>query len=324
MADVPVAEHVARLVIFISFYGALAMAALLLFLVMRRDRQERASLASAEMIRSLTRELMSGGEGGGAGPVFRQARPAERLAAISHLVQLLRGEDRDRLVLLAQDEGLLDDALRRARRSNPRQQIDALRLLGSIGGPHAVEMLGLVLREDPSLDTRLEAAALLARLDALPDPEDLIEYLCLWDARITPLHRTLFRLLATSHPIELFALAQSADLPPAVRALVIDALGWTEDFSALPLLADAATDMHAPVRLAALDSAIRLGHPGSAGWILPLLDDPEPPVRARAIRACQMMQLRQGLPVIHALRGDPSPWVRLRAQQAEQIMQAVG
>lgn len=320
MSGIPIADHVAQIAILISFYGALAMAALLLFLVMRRDRKERASLATAELIRTLTREIMGAEVGGAAGPAFLQARPAERLAAISHLIQLVRGEDRERLVTLAEEQGLLKDALRRARRSRRRQQIDALRLLGGIGGGQAMDVLYTVLREDRNLDTRLEAASLLARLDALPEPEELIDHLSLRSARITPLHRTLFRLLASRHPKEVFSLAGAGDLPPAVRALVIDALGWTEDFSALPLLSAAASDPYAPVRLAALDSASRLGHPGSARWILPLLDDPEPPVRARAIRACQLMQLSSGLPAIHALRNDPSPWVRLRAQQAEQVM----
>ncbi len=320
MPGFPIADHVARIAIFMSVYGALAMAAWLLFLVMRRDRKERASIARAELTRALTREIMGAGQNIAASPAFRLARPAERLAAISRIVQLLRGEDRERLVALVEEQGLLKQALVAARRSRPRRQIDALRLLGSIGGGQAIDMLYLVLREDPKLDTRLEAASLLARLDALPPPNELIDHLDLRSAQITPLHRTLFRLIAARHPSELFSLAQSADLPPAVRALVIDALGWTEDFSALPLLEAAAADTHAPVRLAALDSAARLGHPGSAKWILPLLNDPVPPVRARAIRACQLMRLNSSLPAIAELRKDPSPWVRLRAQQAQQVL----
>lgn len=320
MPGIAVADDVARIAILISVYGALAMAALLLFLVMRRDRKERAANMAAELTRALTREIMGAGENVASSPAFRQARPAERLAAISHLVQLLRGQDRDRLVALTEEQGLLKDALRRARRSQPRQQIDALRLLGGIGGDQAVAALDAVLREDPRLDTRLEAASLLARLDALPQPDELIEHLALHSARITPLHRTLFRLIASRHPTELFALARSEELPPAVRALVIDALGWTEDFSALPILAAAANDPHPPVRLAALDSATKLGHPSSARWIMPLLRDPVPPVRARAIRACQIMRLTDGLPAIAELRHDPSPWVRLRAQQAQQVL----
>lgn len=322
MPEFPVADHVARIAILTSVYGALLMAAWLLFLVMRRDRKERASAMKAEVTRALTKEIMGAGQDVTASPAFQRARPAEKLTAISRLVQLLRGEDRERLVALAEEQGLLEDAFRQARRSRPRQQIDALRLLGSIGGGQAIETLDLVLRDDPKLDTRLEAASLLARLDALPPPDDLIEHLDLRSARITPLHRTLFRLIAARHPAELFRLAEATDLPPAVRALVIDALGWTEDFSALPLLAAAAVDPHAPVRLAALDSAARLGHPGSAHWILPLLHDPVPPVRARAIRACQLMRLNSSLPAIAELRQDPSPWVRLRAQQAQQVLGA--
>jgi HEAT repeat protein len=53
---------------------------------------------------------------------------------------------------------------------------------------------------------------------------------------------------------------------------------------------------------------------------MPLLRDPVPPVRARAIRACQIMRLSDGLPAIAELRHDPSPWVRLRAQQAQQVL----
>ncbi|WP_242128327.1 HEAT repeat domain-containing protein [Sphingobium sp. Sx8-8] len=323
MPIMPIPEHVAQIAMFISFYGALGMAALLLFLVIRRDRTERGDARRTAMIKALTREVMGGGgEDILAAPAFRRARAADKLAVIGRMIQLLRGDERDRLIALAESHGLLRHALRRAHGSRRRQQVDAMRILGSIGGAQAVDTLLGLLYDGPHIDIRLEAASLLAQLDALPAPERLIEALSLYEARITPLHRSLFRLIAVSHPRELLALAQSEHLPPAVRALVIDALGWTEDYSALPLLSAASTDPHPPVRLAALDSATRLGHPGSAGWIMRMLDDPVPPVRSRAIRACQIMQLNAALPLLAALRKDPSPWVRLRAQQAVQVLQA--
>lgn len=324
--QMPIPDHVAQIAIFISFYGALGMAALLLFLVIRRDRAERADAHASAMIKALIREIMGGGrEGGGedalSGPAFRKAQTADKLAAIGRMIQLLRGEERERLIALVERHGLLKHALSKTRSSRRRAQVDAMRILGSIGGAHAVDALLSVLHEDPLIDTRLEAASLLAQLDALPAPERLIEDLSLYETRITPLHRSLFRLIAVSHPAELMALGRSNQLPPAVRALVIDALGWTEDFAALPLLAAASADPHPPVRLAALDSATRLGHPGSAGWIIRMLEDPEHPVRSRAIRACQIMRLTAALPLLAALRNDPSPWVRLRAQQAVQMLQ---
>ncbi|WP_232307542.1 MULTISPECIES: HEAT repeat domain-containing protein [Sphingobium] len=317
----PISDHVAQIAIFVSFYGALGMAALLLFLVIRRDRAERGEAQRAALIKALIREIMGGGEDALASPAFRRARTADKLAAIGRMIQLLRGEDRNRLIALVERDGLLKKALRRTHSSRRRAQVDAMRMLGSIGGTQAVEALMAVLHEDPHIDTRLEAASLLAQLDALPAPESLIADLSLHEARITPLHRTLFRLIAVSHPVELLALGHSRQLQPAVRALVIDALGWTENFAALPLLAAAAVDPHPPVRLAALDSATRLGHPGSAGWIIRLLDDPEHPVRSRAIRACQIMKLSAAVPLLAAMRNDPSPWVRLRAQQAVQMLQ---
>lgn len=322
MGQMPIPDHVAQIAIFISFYGALGMAALLLFLVIRRDRTERAEAQAAAMTKALIREIMGGeGEDALSGPAFRKARTADKLAAIGRMIQLLRGEERNRLIVLVERHGLLKDALRKTHSTRRRTQVDAMRILGSVGGGHAVGMLLSVLHEDPHIDTRLEAASLLAQLDALPAPERLIEDLSLYESRITPLHRSLFRLIAVSHPAELLGLARAEQLPPAVRALVIDALGWTEDFAALPLLAAAANDPHAPVRLAALDSATRLGHPGSAGWIVRMLEDPEHPVRSRAIRACQIMRLTAALPLLSALRNDPSPWVRLRAQQAAQMLQ---
>lgn len=322
MLDVPIADHVARIATLVSLYGALAMAAWLLLLVMRRDRRERRRAVEQDTMRNLTREIAAMlSDPSGALPAFERAQPNARLAAIGNIGQLVRGEDRAQLIAFVEEQNLLDRAIRQSDRGSRRKRVEAIRLLGKIGGPSALDALGRALREDDDADVRLEAAAMLANLDGLPPPDEFIVQLRLAETSITPLHRALFRALATHRPAELFAIAR-AQLPPPIRALVVDALGWTEDFAALEALAAAANDSHAPVRVAAIDSASRLGHPAAARWIIRLLDDPEPPVRARAIRACQSMGLRDGLPAIARLRQDPSPWVRLRAQQAEQALGA--
>jgi len=322
MLGVPVADHVARIATLVSLYGALAMAAVLLILVMRRDRRERTRAVEQETMRNLTREIVAMlSDRSGALPTFERAQPNARLAAIGNIGQLLRGEDRAQLIAFVEEQHLLDRGVRESHRGSRRKRVEAIRLLGKIGGPSALDALTRALREDDNADVRLEAAAMLARLDGLPPPDEFIAQLGLAERSITPLHRALFRTLAARRPDELFTIA-GADLPPPIRALVVDALGWTEDFAALEPLAAAANDPHGPVRVAAIDSASRLGHPAAARWIIPLLDDPEPPVRARAARACQSMGLRAGLPAIARLRHDPSPWVRLRAQQAEQALGA--
>jgi HEAT repeat protein len=273
----------------------------------------------AEM-RDLTREIMAMlGDQASARPAFDRAHTSARLAAIGHLGQLVRGEDRDRLSAFVEEQRLLERAAREAGRGSRRKRVEAIRLLGNIGGPRALDALTEALRDEQDDDVRLDAATMLARLGGLPPPCVLIDRLRLTETAITPLHRALFRMLAARRPDELFTLV-AADLPAPVRALLVDALGWTEDYAALDLLAIAARDDHAPVRIAAIDAASRLGHPSAGGWIIALLGDPEPTVRARAIRACQSLGLRQGLPAIAQLRADPSPWVRLRAQQAQQAL----
>ncbi|MGN6278616.1 MAG: HEAT repeat domain-containing protein [Sphingomonas sp.] len=322
MTGAPLADHAAWIATLISIYGALAMAAWLLFLVIRRGRRERARAAEQSDMRDLTREIMAMlGDRDTARPAFDRAHPHARLAAIGHLGQLVRGEDRDRLTSFVEEQHLLERAAREAGRGSRRKRVEAIRLLGSIGGPRALDALTAALRDEQDDDVRLEAATMLARLDGLPPPQVLIDRLRLTDTAITPLHRALFRMLAARRPDELFTLV-AADLPPPVRALLIDALGWTEDFDALALLAIAARDAHPPVRIAAIDAASRLGHPAAGAWIIALLDDPQPPVRARAIRACQTMGLKMSRAAIVRLRDDPSPWVRLRAQQAEQALGA--
>lgn len=323
MPTLAVTDHVARIVTTISVYGALAMAALLLYLVVRRDQRERSRARDQEDMRQLTREVLAAlSDPATARPIFDRAHPRARLTAIGHIGQLLRGGDRDQLVAFVEQQELLHRAAQRVASGSRRARVEAIRLLGSIGGPRALDVLRNALRDERHDEIRLEAATMLARLDGLPPPGTLIEQLRLTDAPITPLHRALFRTLAAHRADELIAIAQ-ADLPPEVRALLIDALGWTEDYSALPILAEVARDANTAVRLAAIDAASRIGHPSAASWIIGLLADPEPTVRARAVRACQSLGIQRSLPQIIELRSDTSPWVRLRAQQAAQALAAV-
>ena len=143
----PISDHVAQIAIFVSFYGALGMAALLLFLVIRRDRAERGEAQRAALIKALIREIMGGGEDALASPAFRRARTADKLAAIGRMIQLLRGEDRNRLIALVERDGLLKKALRRTHSSRRRAQVDAMRMFGSIGGTQAVQALMAGIRE---------------------------------------------------------------------------------------------------------------------------------------------------------------------------------
>lgn len=311
-----IADHLARLAILVSLWGTLAMALLLLLLVMRRDRKERSRAANEVNSRSLAREIMAALPGTEPpGDAYRNASSEQRLAAVSHLSRLVRGEDRVRLTAFVDRYDLVDPVLARTRRRRTARRVDAVRTLGSVGGVQAITALQDMLRHDRSLPVRLEAATMLARLEALPPANVLLDELSLEHVPITPLHHALFRALAPLRTDELLKLARRS-FPPALRAMIVDALGWTDDYSTLGAIEQASGSPEPEVRLAALAAGTRLNHPAAAKWIMPLLADPEQSVRAQTARACATMGLRSALPAIEQMRQDPSRWVRLRANEA--------
>lgn len=311
-----IADHVARLVIVASLWGTLAMALLLLVLVMRRDRKERSRAADKVNNLSLTRAIMAALPGTEPpGDAYRGASPEQRLAAVSHLRRLVRGEDGVRLMAFVDRHNLIDQVLARTQRRRVARRVDAVRALGGVGGTQAITVLRDMLRHDQALPVRLEAAAMLARLDALPPANVLLDALSLEDVPITPLHHALFRTLAPHRADELLKLSRRR-FPAALRALIIDALGWTNDYSTLGALEEASRSPEPEVRLATLAAGARLNHPATAKWIEPLLADPEQSVRAQAVRACATMGLRSALPAIEQMQRDSSRWVRLRASEA--------
>lgn len=311
-----IADHLARLAILASLWGTLAMALLLPLLVMRRDRKERSRAANEVNSRSLTREIMAALPGTEPpGDAYRNASSEQRLAAVSHLSRLVRGEDRVRLTAFVDRHDVVEQVLARTRRRRTARRVDAVRALGGVGGAQAIAALQTMLRHDRSLPVRLEAAAMLARLEVLPPANALLDALSLEYVPITPLHHALFRALAPLRAEELLTLARRG-LPPPLRALIVDALGWTDDYSTLGAIEEASRSPEPEVRLAALAAGTRLNHPAAAKWIVPLLADPEQGVRAQAARACATMGLRSALPAVERMRQDPSRWVRLRANEA--------
>ncbi|MBB5711039.1 HEAT repeat domain-containing protein [Sphingomonas xinjiangensis] len=315
-----VADELAGLAIQIVIWGSLAMSALILYLVIRRDRNERQRSVQQVTARTLTREIMAAlPQAEDVGSAFAHASVAERVAAVSHLSRLLRGDDLDRLAAFVERHELVARLTRRVAKRRLARRVNIVRSVGSVGGPQAVTALNELLANDPAAEVRLEAAAMLARIDALPSARALIEALELAHATVTPLHRALFRALAPSSATELVELL-AEEQSPDVQALVADALGSSEDYSVLRALRSAAASPAPQVRIAAIAAISRLGHPGGAAWLIPLLEDDDEMVRAHAARACGSMGLRAAMPRLIALAEDPSPWVRLRASDAAEIL----
>ena len=100
------------------------------------------------------------------------------------------------------------------------------------------------------------------------------------------------------------------------RAQIIDALGWSKDFSVMEVLNKAVADTDPAVRSAALSAFAGLGHPAAAPWVLASLRDPDMSVRLQGISTTTQLGLRSALPQLFQLLEDEELWVRLRAEQA--------
>lgn len=231
------------------------------------------------------------------------------------LMRLLRGEEYERLLKVADLMGLPDVAVAQLDNSLSARRVDALRVLEQFPVPRAIEALVERMGNDPDESVRLEAAAALARIDHLPPPHDIIEMLGLRHRQLNRLHEAIFRTSALKYAHDLVVLTLDVSLVH-VRPLLVEALGWSRDFSMLPVIAEHAESTDPETRSAALRAARELGHPGIEDWVVPMLRDPVEHVRAQAARTAGKLNLRGAIPLLTEMADDPSWWVRKRAIDA--------
>lgn len=234
---------------------------------------------------------------------------------IIHLLQLVRGNDGQRLSNLAERSGLLDAWFGQLGQPRTSQRVDAMRMLEQFPGPRTVAALTGRMRIDSDPSVRLEAAAGLARIGRLPPPRTIIDTLDLTQRPTNRLHEAIFRAAARDNVAELITLSHDLGLGP-VRAQIVESLGWSEDFSVLATLARHASDAKWEVRCAVLRAARRLGHPAVEPWATAMLLDPVDEVRIQAARTSGTLGFTRAIPVLATLVENPSWWVRTRAAQA--------
>lgn len=308
----------AAMVSIVSLSFAFGMIVQILVLLFRRRRIEKHAAITRETGRAMSREVMaliSGRLAFEDAAVLARASTADRLQILSHMMQLVRGDDRDALLDIARRAHILDAALRNIRRGRAARRVDAMRILEQFATPESIEALTLALTEDPAISVRIEAAAALARMGRPQAPAALIHLLDLKHQPPTRLHEALFRAAAEPFSSDLVRLAQDRSLG-AIRPLLVEALGWSGDYAMADELVSHAADPDPDVRCAALRAARRLGNPAAAPWALRLLLDPVDNVRIQAIQACERLGVRDAIPILTSLIENPSWWVRMRAKQA--------
>lgn len=297
-----------------------AMAAFFGVLLFRRWRQEIREAKERDTLATITRSYLRRV----AGQLDQEASPKwrdeQRLAAVSHIHMLLRGGEREQLMQMAELDGLLRATLRRSRSWRSARRVDAIRLLQQFGSEACIARLREIFTRDLNDSVRLEAAFALASIHALPPPRETIRILGMFERKANRLDNALLRASAPQYKDQLTLLLDDK-IPHAKRALIVDALGWSDDASVLPTLEKASTIDNSELRSAALRAAARIGHPAAAPWVIRSLDDPVAFVRVQAANSCASLGLREAVPALEHAMHDDDLWVRLRAEHALEVLE---
>lgn len=233
------------------------------------------------------------------------------------LIQLVRGDERDRFVATASRLGVPEELRRRLNRGPVRERIRAAEVIGEFPDEHSTAALEAAL-DDRSSDVRLAAALALASSDRAPEAARLVKMLGLGRGERSMLIVALFQEIARQRPDELRALIESADSPPLVKAAAIEALTASGDYTLVPVVTRLA--LEADPRGEELPRYLRaLGdfhHPAALPAIEKWLDAPIPWVRSAAAEAAGRIHLEELVPALSRMLDDPDWWVRLRAGEA--------
>ena len=310
----------ALFVFFISAIVALAMLTAFGILLFRRWYQERRRQADRDELGAITRSYMRRVAGQLDDDVSQNWSDRLRLEAVSHIHLLLRGGERNRLMQMAELDGLLRATLRQSRSWRSVRRIDAIRLLQQFGSEACIARLRELFARDQNTTVRLEAAFALAAVHALPPPRETIRILGMFERRINRLDRALFRASAPHYTEQLSLLLQDR-ISYQQRALIIDALGWSGSAAVLPLIEQASREDNAELRSSALQAATKLGIPSVEPWVIERLQDPVAFVRVQAVNCCASLGLRSTIPHLHLLLDDDALWVRLRAEHALDVLE---
>lgn len=303
----------------ISIALAGAMLALFIVLIAHRWWSEARNARKKAMQTAISRSYIQRISGQKSSANTSAWTQTMRLTAVSRLLLLLRGGEKDRLMELAEFDGLLDAALALTRSSRRARRLDGIRILQQFGSAVCIGRLRRLMKTDRSMEIRQNAAFALAAEGRLPPPREVIAMLRMFERDSSRLDIALLRSLAP-HYVDHFNLILGDVIPHSRRALIVDALGWSGDMAVLPTLERAAKIDNAELRCAALRAAAQLGHP-SAEWISALLYDPIDIVRLQAANACAALHLRSAVPRLREMRSDDALWVRLRAEDALSILE---
>ena len=248
---------------------------------------------------------------------FASDRPKLLGQLIADLIQLVRGEERERFVATATRLGLAGNLRRQLRHGPARARITAAEILADFLDDSCTAALEDAL-DDRDSDVRLAAALSLASSGRAPPARLLVTRLGLGAGERSMLVVTLLAEIVRERAGEVRALILDADMPPAVKAAAIEALADSGDYTLVPIITQfalrAGDDAEELPRF--LRALGRFQHPAAAPAVEKSLYSPIWWVRAAAAEAAGRIGLVKTAPFLVTLLNDPDWWVRFRAGEA--------
>lgn len=292
----------------------LVMVALTLGVKAARSVRKRQTKARIARLETALDESVASGE---VHPGLRRLgdRDLDLLATMMvDYLSLLRGAERERLVRLAEEAGLVGRYLDRLGSPGRWKKARAAENLGYFGGPEAAgPIASLLAHRDETL--RAVAARALARIGTPEAAGTLAQTLN------DPSELTRLRMAENLERIGLLAVGALAETlrhgnPPA-RVLAARVIGNLRAFEARPALREAMLDGEFPDLRAQVALALgKISNPDDLPVLLEAAADRAWPVRAQAASALGLIGDVSTIPTLQKLTVDREWWVRLNASGA--------
>ena len=295
---------------------ALAWMAGLIIARLFRENSEARRQADRQSLSIAYLAIMAGAE-----EATEKLRPFEhrgRLLAetLLEVLGLVRGIERDRLIASLIQAGM-DERLRsRLTRGSRTGRLAAVEALSAFPSDTTRTELRALQKATGDAEIRIATVRTLIDIGDPPRVQDLLADLAGWSDKDSLLYAPILRQLVIKAPDDALAVLAIPDLRVSARAVMIDAVGASGDYRALPTLSTLAADPEPVLRMAAVRALGSLAHPGAADTIACTLGDDAWDVRAEAATAAGKIGTATLTPPLVALLDDPVWWVRFRAADA--------
>jgi HEAT repeat protein len=311
----------------IAVMGVLNVLMVLLTIGVKTARtvKERGLEARSARLEAALDELLLTGD---VGPELLHLKGRDMDLLASRLIEyltLLSGSQRERLIGLAGEAGLVDRFFWRLRSRNRWRKAQAAEGLGYLGGPEAVPHVAPLLSYDDET-VRAVAARALARIGT-PEAAAVLSQTLNDPSELTRLRmaENLERIgaVATVPLVETLGAGN-----PRARVLAARVLGNLRASDARPALREtlAGPDEEVPTDLRAQATLAlgKIGDPEDLPVLLKVSESEEWPVRAQAANALERIGEATTIPALQRLTLDREWWVRMNASRALSNMGPAG